>query len=198
MPERSGTAQYQDNTAAKLRKRYGLPYSGPLDPFALAKSLEIKVIEPGQIIGISERDLKTIQALGTDWSAASFSLPDNQVIVILNPYHTQERKNITLMEEICHFVLKHKPKVRVQLSGVQELHFQNYTRKDEAEAYAVAASFLVPFKDLKSLVKKQKNIEEIALHFKVSPELIEYRLKKTGLLSSYNIMQKAREFLESS
>lgn len=198
MPERGAKAQYYDSAAARFRKRYSFPYDETLNPFTLAGSLGIKVIEPNDISGISKQDLGNISSIGADWSGLSFSLPDNRIIVILNPFHTEERKNITLMEEIYHFHCGHKPKVKVRLSGSPEIDFRSYTQNDETEAYSIAAAVLVPFKALKLLVSKHKNIEEMALHFKVSPELIEYRLKITRLLSLFKPMQEARKFLESS
>ena len=195
---RSPFVQGCDSEAAKLRKRHGFSYNNPLNPFVLADSLGIKVIEPKDISGISQKDLETINSLEADWSGLSFSLPNGHLIVVLNPFHEQERKNITLMEEICHFIYNHKPKTKVQLSGSQEIDFLDFTKKNEKEAYWIGASVLVPYKVLDSLVKKGKTLEEIALHFGVSTELIEFRLKVERLLGLYRAKQKVRELLSSS
>src|SRR4030042_1372091 len=134
MAEKSAFAERYDSEASKIRKRHSFSYIEPLDPYALADSLGIKVVEPSSISGVSEEDLTVIQSLGADWSGLSFSLPHNRIMVILNPYIDQLRKRITLMEEICHFFYRHKPKAEVNLSGSQEIRFLDYTPNDEKEA----------------------------------------------------------------
>jgi len=193
MPIKSGIAERYDSEAYKIRKRHNFPYDEPLNPYILADSLGIKVVEPNNVSGVSDEDLMAIQSLGADWSGLSFSLPDNQIIVILNPYIDEPRKRITLTEEICHFFCGHKAKVEVNLSGSQEMRFLDYARQNEKEAYGIAAATLVPYNALRSEILKEKNIEEMALYFQISPELVEYRLKITRLLNLYKEIQKVRK-----
>jgi hypothetical protein len=198
MAKKSEYVAWCDNEAAKIRKRYGFSYTDPLDPYTLAESLGIKVIEPHDISGISSQDIEILRSIGTDWSGLSFPLPDNRKIVILNPFHEQPRKMITLMEEICHLIYVHKPQTKVRLFGYQKINFSDFSKKDEKIAYRVAASVLVPYKALESLIMQRKNIGEISLYFGVSPELVEFRLKITGLFQRYKVMQKLRDLLPSS
>ena len=185
-----------DNEAAKIRKGYNFSYTNPLNPFVLAHSLGIKVIEPNDISGVSSEDLEVLRSIGADWSGLSFSLPDGRAIVILNPFHDQTRKNITLMEEICHSIFNHKAKTKVRLLGFQKMNFLEFSKREEKEAYHIGAAVLVPYKALDLLVKKHKNIKEIGSHFGVSPELVKMRLQVTNLLKLYKAMQNVREVLE--
>jgi hypothetical protein len=91
------------------------------------------------------------------------------------------------MEEICHVFLGHQPN---RLSVVTKdsrgkVMARDYRKADEEEAYGVGAASLVPYASLRSLLRRGKNSREIANHFSVSRELIEYRMKVTKLWSEY-------------
>ena len=58
---------------------------------------------------------------------------------------------------------------------------RDYRKADEEEAYAVGAAALVPYTSLKRMLLQGRTSAEIVLHFSVSPELIEYRMKVTRL-----------------
>ncbi|HKY45310.1 MAG TPA: ImmA/IrrE family metallo-endopeptidase, partial [Pyrinomonadaceae bacterium] len=58
---------------------------------------------------------------------------------------------------------------------------RDYRKADEEEAYAVGAAALVPYASLKRMLWQGRTSTEIGLHFRVSPELIEYRMKVTRL-----------------
>lgn len=186
-----------DNEAAKIRKHCNISYTDPLNPYTLANSLKIKVIEPNDILGISPEDLELLRSIGSNWSGLSFSFPDGRMIVILNSFHDQARKNITLMEEVCHLIFHHKAKAKVHLLGFQRINFLEFGKQEEKEAFHVGAAVLVPYKALKSLLKKHRNIQEIASYFGVSLEVAKMRLQVTGLFKLYRAMQNVREVLES-
>ena len=84
-----------------------------LDPFELARFAKLFVatfehIEPF----LTEETRAHLTGSGKDaWSggAASHTLPDGQKLIILNPTHGKNRQNATLMEEVCHVFLGHKP-----------------------------------------------------------------------------------------
>ena len=193
MAKRSGFVVWCDSEAARIRKRYSFPYDEPLDPYVFAESLGIKVIEPSYILGISSQDIEILRSTDADWSGLSFLLPNNLKIVILNPFHEKPRKRITLMEEICHLIYDHRPHTRISLFGYQKVNFQDFSDRDEKEAYQVASALLVPYITLKSLVMKHENIEEISLRFMVSQELVQFRLRITALFHIYKAMQEFRK-----
>jgi Zn-dependent peptidase ImmA (M78 family) len=108
-------------------------------------------------------------------------------LVILNPTHGRSRTNATLMEEICHVFLGHEPN---RLSIVTrdargKVMSRDYRKADEEEAYGVGAAALVPYASLKRLLAKGKASSEIASRFRVSRELVEYRMKVTRLWREY-------------
>jgi Zn-dependent peptidase ImmA (M78 family) len=62
---------------------------------------------------------------------------------------------------------------------------RDYNDDDEEAAYAVGAAALVPYTALRRFVLKGKTSKEIAQHFNVSRELIEYRIKVSRLWQEY-------------
>jgi IrrE N-terminal-like domain len=160
----------------------------PLNPFDLAKFANLIVVSFDQIEGLSDSAREHLLGAGVDaWSGGACTLPNGAKLVILNPKHGRARTNATLMEEICHVFLGHQPN---RLSVVTKdsrgrVMARDYKKADEEEAYGVGAASLVPFGSLKSLLRRGKNSREIASHFRVSRELVEYRMKVTKLWNDY-------------
>src|SRR2546421_384878 len=98
--------------ALALRDFAGVSPQEPLDPFALAQFAKLLVIDFDQIKGLTDESREHLLGAGTnEWSggACSQPLPNGWRIVILNPAHGVHRNRATLMEEISHVFLGHKP-----------------------------------------------------------------------------------------
>jgi hypothetical protein len=176
--------------AMGFRDFAGVPASGALDPFQLAKFANLLVIRFDQIKGLSpEAREHLLGSASESWSggACSRPLPDGRRIVILNPNHGRMRTNATLMEEISHVFLGHQPsrlKVVAENENGRTIS-REYRKVYEEAAYATGAAALVPFSTLRRLVLEGQTSLQIARHFQVSRELLEYRLKVTRLWKTY-------------
>lgn len=160
----------------------------PLDPFALARFANLLIVDFDQIDGLSaEARERLLGPAADEWSggACSRALPDGSKIIILNPQHGRQRKNSTLMEEICHVFLGHTPNRLAVAAGNSGGGARDYNQTDEGAAYGVGAAALLPFSSLRKFVLQGKSANEIARHFKVSRPLVEYRLKVTRLWGLY-------------
>jgi Zn-dependent peptidase ImmA (M78 family) len=125
-------------------------------------------------------------------------LPNGRKLIILNPTHSPARHQATLMEEICHVFLGHKPsrlEIKNQNKKGEEIA-RDYDEAMEEEAYSVGAAALVPYAGLRDFVRAGKTSREIARHFNVSRELVEYRLKVSRLWKLYTetVGTKIEEF----
>lgn len=190
LPQSRRARDYEIRARA-LREFAGLRFDDePLDPFRLARYAKLSVVPFNEIKGLSDSAREHLLGEGKDsWSggAASLRLPDGSKLIILNPTQSRNRQNATLMEEICHVFLGHRPSrlaIEVKNSLGVEIA-RDYDRQIEEEAYGVGAAALVPFTALKRFVESGKGSDEIARHFKVSKALIEYRLKITLLWDNY-------------
>jgi Zn-dependent peptidase ImmA (M78 family) len=161
-----------------------------LDPFALAKYANLLVVDFQTIDGLSDEAREHLLGpASAAWSggACSVPLPDGRRVVILNPTHGAMRTNATLMEEVSHVFLGHKAsrlKVVAQDQSGRTLS-RDYRKADEEAAYAIGAAALVPFEALRRALHEGRTSGEIARRFRVSRELVEYRLKVTRLWPIY-------------
>lgn len=155
-----------------------------LNPFDLAQFANLMVVEFEQLKGLSERAREHLLGPASEaWSGGACTLPDGMKLVILNPNHGAARTKATLMEEICHVFLAHQPN-RLSVVTKDErgkVMNRDYRQTDEEEAYGVGAAALVPYATLKRLLLQGKSSREIGVHFRVSRELVEYRMKVTHL-----------------
>ncbi|HEY3040464.1 MAG TPA: ImmA/IrrE family metallo-endopeptidase [Pyrinomonadaceae bacterium] len=176
--------------ALGFRDFAGVRSSAALDPFQLAKFANLLVISFEQIKGLSQEAREHLLGPASEkWSggACSRPLPDGRRIVILNPNHGRMRTNATLMEEVSHVFLGHQPS-RLKVVGENksgQTIARDYRKADEEAAYATGAAALVPFSALRRFVLEGQTSLQIAKHFHVSRELVEYRLKVTRLWRTY-------------
>lgn len=192
-PTRKGR-QYEIR-AISLRDFAGLKRDDErLDPFELARYAKLIVAEFDQIEPfLTEETRNHLLGTGKDkWSggACSQKLFDGKKLIILNPTHSKNRQNATLMEEICHVFLGHKPS-RLAIKTVNKqgkVIARDYRPEIEEEAYSIGAAALVPFSSLRRMVNQGKTSREIARHFNVSRELVEYRMKVSRLWEQYKEM----------
>jgi hypothetical protein len=174
---------------ARLRDR------DAMDPFALARYARLLVVDFEQIQGLTKETREHLLGEGAEkWSggACANPLPDGWRLVILNPTHGRRRNCATLMEEICHVFLGHKPN-RLAIVAQNERGrtvAREYNHADEEAAYSIGAAALVPYGALRSFVLSGKTAGEIGRHFGTSRELVEYRIKVTRLWSSYKKLSR--------
>jgi hypothetical protein len=162
-----------------------------LDPFRLAKYANLFVPPFDDIKeALSVETLKHLLGEGSgDWSggACSIPLPDGRKLIILNPTHARSRQHATLMEEISHVFLGHKPsRLAVETKTKDgKVRARDYHQEIEEEAYGTGAAALVPYTALKRFVHEGKTSAEIAKKFNVSRQLVEYRIKVSRLWDDY-------------
>ena len=182
------TGSRRERLAVRFRETVSSPPDSPLDPF----SLRVKGAQVQSVDKLDCLDPSTIYALTVVhaklWSAATIPLNDEESewLIALNPTHTAERKRATLMEEICHILLGH---TLTTLSHMEGQTFRDYNREQELDAYGLGAAILVPKEPLVARVRAGTPAEQIAKHFEVSTQLIEYRIKVTGAWYEYKLKQ---------
>lgn len=184
--------RHYEMRAAALREFAGLKRDDErLDPFKLARYANLLVVPFDDIKGmLSEEALNELIGDGKDnWSggACSQRLPNGRKLIILNPTHGRNRHNATLMEEISHVFLGHKPsRLQIENRGKDgRLTARDYHAEIEEEAYSTGAAALVPYTSLRRMVAAGKTSAEIARHFNVSRALVEFRIKVSRLWDAY-------------
>jgi hypothetical protein len=181
--------------ALGLRDFAGVKGEQPLDPFALAEFAKLLVVDFDQIEGLSPESREHLLGKGAEqWSggACSRPLPNGWKLVILNPAHGSQRNRATLMEEVAHVFLGHKANRLAVVGndgqtgrGKKKTLARDYNHVDEEAAYAVGSAALIPYAALRRFVSSGHSATQIAQHFRVSRQLVEYRIKVTHLWQLY-------------
>lgn len=188
----SKTAKEWEKVAVELRGLAQVHLNQLLDPWSLAKRVGLTVLDDEvSLSALSGGDRKHLtNDRGTKWSGGVYpvALPDGTFLCILNPSHSRRRNKITLMEEIVHTHLGHRPtSVIVSNNGVR---VRDYDERQEKEAYGIGAAALIPWATFFHLLNSGTAVEALAEEYDVTPELIQYRIKITAAHKLYIARQR--------
>jgi hypothetical protein len=133
-----------------------------------------------------------LDGAGGHWSAGVHAtpLPDGTYLCILNPTHDIRRRRITLMEEISHVFLRHRPTTVRDIGG--GLSSRDFIKPQEEEAYGVGAGAIMPWSSFFHDLNAGMSVEEIAAKCGVSTALVVYRISVTGATNLHRSRQKNR------
>lgn len=193
-----------ERSAIGVKRHLGLHPDAVVDPFEVLPDV------PARLVDVSMLDPSLLAECADDWSGIGFGCaPNGEELICLNPTHAVTRQRATLMEEIVHIVLDH-PKTTLTLSpgcititptgeaAVAGPRTRTHTRiaagpsartylaSVEDDAYNIGAACIVPYRPLFDAVHVRHEHETtIAARFNVSVELVEYRIKRAGLIRVY-------------
>lgn len=113
------------------------------------------------------------------WSGMCIPLPEGDHLVVYNADHPPTRVRATLMEEFFHLWLEHPPTtLRAFSDGSGSRTFNS---EIEGEAYGSGAAALVPYKSLREMLSGGMSTADIARHFEVSEQMIDFRVRVSKL-----------------
>lgn len=190
LPQAGGRRREYERKALEIRRFAGMGINERLDPFKLAELLKLRVVSIEAIDGLSEASRRRL-AGSDEWSGGVTELlQDGSRVVVINTKQSVERQAATLMEEICHTLLGHKPSL-ISPQGfagkggvddsLEDIKNRTYDKSIEDEAYSVGAAALLPYRALAEGLSSGKSVSEIAGHFGVTVSLVEYRMKVLNL-----------------
>jgi hypothetical protein len=179
MPIKPQYAKFLEGHADALRTKCGLGPFARLDPFELARRMKMEVRFVGSNSGLPKELLElTLGKTGGSWDAGTLKLPDGRIHVYMNPNKLQERQHSTLMEEISHIHLGHKPTEIIKCGGVV---FRTCSKSNEGQAYWLGATALLPARIIKGSQTRRWTMEQVAAQHKVSVDLVKFRCGVLGI-----------------
>jgi len=188
----SKRARIWEPAALALRRHLRLSTHQILDPYQLAESVDLRLVDLKSICDLLPGAVaRQILVHGKDaWSGGVYAqtLPDGTRICILNSGHNARRMKTTLMEEIAHIHLQHSPTGLVR--SVDGLCMRSYDKAQEEEAFGVGAAALIPWNALFPAINKGATIEELAERYELSDELVRYRIQITGAYKLHMARQR--------
>lgn len=176
MTLRRGFKAHAEREAARVRKDLGLASHDRLDPRALARQMNIAIVDAAELVKLEElEELERLQAFA--FSAATFEIEDRKIIVV-SPLRDVGRQNSDIAHELAHVMLKH------DLSEIRELDgmpFRTCKPDEEEEATAFGGTLLLPRPLLLSAALRKATIEQIAGQYDVTVEMARFRYNTTGV-----------------
>jgi Zn-dependent peptidase ImmA (M78 family) len=154
----------------------------PLPARDMAANLNIQLLTPKEIPGISDGILENLLVFGKDnWSAGILRVGDREFIVY-NPTHSPYRQESDLMHEIAHSILKHElSELETSVSdGFIPLRKWHEEQEEEAEWLGAVLQLPRPALFYYYKIKKMK-IEDISKLFNASEKMVNYRLGVSGV-----------------
>lgn len=176
-----GFKSWAERTAGIFREELGLNSEDPLNPKELAPYLDIALWTPEEVPNLPEQVID--QLLERDpwsWSGVSLQVND-QRIIIYNPRKSEGRQASDITHEIAHFILEHDPATLV-VSPSLDFAMRSFDAKQEDEANWLAWCLLLPRDALLHAVRRGFSTTRIAEHYGVTETLVNFRMKKTGVL----------------
>lgn len=174
---RYGFKAEAERRSLALRKELKLSHKDCLPARDLAKHLNICVINPISIPGMSGNDLCCICAPDSGFSAVTLTdtIPP---IIIYNNSHSIARQESSIMHEIAHLLEKHEPAGFTIIGGQPMRSFNN---QQEEEAEWLGACLQICREGLVWAIKQGMSETEIAEHFLASVQMVQFRRKTTGI-----------------
>jgi hypothetical protein len=162
--------------AAAVRGKLGLDQLTPLDALQLADALPAHVFYPEDFgDGPLARKLQKIK-----WDGFAFGVADGTLMIVLNSARPSTRQTATLMEELAHHLLGHKP-CRIATNAQTGFLERSYDRAQESEAYDLGAALLLPKERIQRDVAAECSAAEIAAVHSCSVDLVVYCFKRLRL-----------------
>ena len=168
-----------EGKAEGLRSSCGVSTFGCLDPFELARVLNVELFMPADIYALDRDALHQLTVIDAGaWSAGMLHGPHGRKLIILNPTHNPKRQRASLMEELAHLSLNHQPSRLMSYDGVI---VRTWNKTQETQAYWVGAAALLPRRVMRGAVTLGLDATAVADEHMVSHDLVHFREKVLGI-----------------
>lgn len=175
-----GFKTWCERVSIQQRRDLNLSPTDPLDPRRLADNLKVEIWAAEQVPDLDPEYLKTLLYEDpSSWSAVTLKV-GLHTLIIVNSAHSRARQASDLMHEIAHIIIGHDPsRIDVGEDGLLMLH--SYDKKQEDEANWLAGCLLLPREALMFVRRRKLGAREIQTKYGVSSEMLEYRLRMSGV-----------------
>lgn len=176
-----GFKTWAENTSLTYRDRLKSKATAPMNVFALAKHLDVRVLDLRKMLqaGIdSDTILHLCSPEGDEWSAFTVCYRDNDAIV-LNPSHSRERLASDMAHELSHLILQHKP-AQIFIDPSINVSMRHFDKSQENEASWLSGCLLLPRPALVHVARCRMSDDEIIRDYSVSQQMLNYRRSVSG------------------
>ena len=171
-----------ERMAKKYREELDIHPCNALCAFKLAEYLQVPVYSateflssPDEIKFLSGKNGKTCE-----WSALTMITKKCNKIIIHNPFHSKARQQSDMMHELAHIICKHERNDR-EYNFELPVGLREYDKVMEEEAKCLGSTLQLSKPCLLWANKRNMSIEETAVYFNASKDMVIYRRKMTGI-----------------
>jgi Zn-dependent peptidase ImmA (M78 family) len=155
----------------------------PIDPLRavdVADHYNVIVWSPHDIDGVPDTDLQHLLTAGSqEWSGFTLRI-GNSHLIVANSAQSDRRQNSVVMHELAHIMLGHQL-VTVTVTGAGYFVPSTFNQDQEDEAAWLGGTLLLPRPALLWMRRRQMPDEDAATYFGVSPDLLKWRIRMTGI-----------------
>lgn len=178
MTLRWGFKAEANRLALEVRDELRLDPHSPICPFALAENLYIPVFTLQDLLAL-DKTLATHVGVLVDTHRSAFSaltvFDGRQRCIVHNHCHAPVRRRSNVAHELAHALLNHPPHPSSCAAGNRI-----YRRELEEEANWLGPVLLVSNEAARWVTARAMSTSGAAAHFKVSEDLMEFRLRMSG------------------
>ncbi len=177
---RRGFKSQCERRSAELRRILARRPFEPLAAEEVARHYGVTVWRPNDITGAQAADILHLLGAGRDeWSG--FTLQNGgRHLVVMNSAQSARRQNSVLMHELAHIILGHQL-VSGMITDTGEFVPGTYDQDQEDEAAWLGGTLLLPRPALLWMRQQGLSDDAAGTHFGVSPELLRWRVRMTGI-----------------
>lgn len=169
-----------ERRSIELRRQMGLTPIEPLPALKVAQHYNVTVWSPNDIHGAPSGDVQYLLQEGhQEWSGFTLRI-EGRHLIVANTAQSPRRQNSVIMHELAHIILGHELQSGT-ITGGGYFVPTNYNQDQEDEAAWLGATLLLPRAALLWMRRRRLSEEDAADHFDVSPDLLKWRIRMTGI-----------------
>src|SRR5713101_6679076 len=164
------------NTIARdIRRELGLDVGAPLDPWQLAKYLDIPVANLSSMRAEAEKAVLQFTRKDREAFSAVTVFHGYKRLIVVNDAHSRGRQASNIAHELAHSLLWHEPAPGFAGDGMRE-----WNAEQEEEAQWLAGALLISDEVALSIVRRRLSLEEAAQCYGTSVDMVRGRINVTG------------------
>jgi Zn-dependent peptidase ImmA (M78 family) len=174
---RRGFKTEANEVAREVRAELGLLPTAPLDPWALARHLEIPVLPLSHFADDAREAVRHFHQVERGAFSALTVFNGCHRLIVYNDAHSRGRRASDLAHELAHALLQHRPGPALDDRGCRF-----WDKAQEDEATWLAAALLVSEEAALLTARDRKPLREAAAEYGVSESMMSFRLNVTAAL----------------
>jgi Zn-dependent peptidase ImmA (M78 family) len=152
----------------------------PLPAVDLAEHYNVTIWSPQDVSGVPDADIQHLLSSGSqEWSGFTLRI-DSSHLIVANSAQSPRRQNSVVMHEMAHIMLGHEL-VTGTITGGGFFVPSTFSQDQEDEAAWLGGTLLLPRPALLWMRRRRLSDEDAATHFGVSPDLLKWRIRMTGI-----------------